>query len=210
MTVLGRILGDIHQLTHHAYRFRGLITVADCTRIRKTASVSRPVKGQLAYADYILLNKIDGCTPEEIQEAIEFIQKINPLCPIEKTNRCKVLNPEDIRHLEPVGHLPTDMKDLDSPWLDKFTLWFQRKIDYEKLEFLTDFIAPLSLRIKGFVDTDLGFQFVDGVGDSVKTTEYKSHDQSFLVVIYDHNTPLKHMTKKKLETWFEPGTVEIE
>lgn len=210
MTVLGKILGDIQKLTRQAFRFKGLITIADCTRIRKTASVSRPVKGQLVYADYIVLNKTDCCTPEEIQEAMEFIQKINPLCPIEKTSQCKVSNPEQIRDLHPVGHLPTDMKDVNSPWLNKFTLWFKRKIDHEKLEALVAFMAPYSIRIKGFVETDRGFQFVDSIEDLVKISTYQPHHQSFLVVIYDHDTPLKLMTRKNLEAWFKPGYVEIE
>lgn len=210
MAVLGKILNDIQQLTKHAYRFRGLITIADCTRIRKTASVSRPVKGQLVYADYILLNKTDCCTEEEIQEVIEFVKRINPFCPIEKTVHCKVSDPQRIRDLEPVGHLPTSMKDVDSPWLDKFTLWFQGITDSKKLNALVSFIAPLSLRIKGFVETNDGFQYVDAVEDTIKISPYKPHEKSFLVVIYEHDTPLKQVLRKKLSTWFKPGMVEAE
>jgi G3E family GTPase len=210
ISILGKVLGTINQLTKDAYCYKGLITVADCTRIRKTASVSLPVKSQLAYADYILLNKTDLCTEEETEEVLSFIRRINPLCPIEKTNYGIAKNPKKLLDLEVFRKLPVNMKDVVSPWPDKFTCFFQRKISVDRLEALVDFLISHALRVKGFVDTDEGFRFVDAVPGSVKTSEYKFHDFSFLTVIYEHETPLKLLTKKKGVDLFGPEILKIE
>lgn len=210
ISVLGKILDTIAKLTKNTYKFKGLITIADCTGILKTASTSRPVKGQLVYADYIILNKTDLCTPEKTDKILQFIKEINPFCPVEKTSFCKIADYEKLLNLQTTRDFTIDIQDVTSPWLDKFTLWFQKKVDLDPLKALIEYIAPSALRIKGFTDTDQGFYFVDGVQDSIQYTRCKPHDQSFLVVIYEHAVPLRSIARKKLDSLFEKGTAEIE
>ena len=202
LSVMGKILETVMKLSKNAYTFRGLITVADCSRIAKTASVSRPVRWQLAYADYILLNKVDLCSNEMIDEVQRFIREINPFSPMERTINCKLSDIQKLTELNPKGFSIGTIQDVTSPWLDKFTIIFKHSINMETLKVLTDFLKDSALRVKGFVKTNQGTYYVDITDQLMNFTSIDNRKESFLVVIYEHLVPLKHLTRKKLIALF--------
>jgi len=74
----------------------GIITVVDARHVlqhlreKKPAGVENEAVEQIAFADRILLNKIDLATPELLKEVEEEIRKINRLAPVIHTQQSKV------------------------------------------------------------------------------------------------------------------------
>lgn len=204
MTVLGKILDTVSRFANNAFALKAVITVADCTRICKMAAVSRPVKGQLIYADYIVLNKTDMCSKEEVDQAIDFIKQLNPESPIQVTSFGKIEKPDLLNIKRSIKFKP-NVEDVTSPWLDKFTILFKNVVDYKTLRSFIKDMENNVLRMKGFVDTNSGTYYIDYVsGNNNFTLTYK-REQSFLTVIYEHTTPLKLVVEKKLKLHFSEG-----
>jgi len=83
----------------------GVITVVDAvhfveqlTRERSQGSVNESAQ-QVAYADKVLLNKVDAVKPEKLQEVMDAIRSVNYMVPIAKCSLGK--NPDEI----PIGDL---------------------------------------------------------------------------------------------------------
>lgn len=83
----------------------GILTVVDCKhfltqlhRDRPEDAVNEPAQ-QVAFADKLLLNKVDCCTPEEIEETKQAIRGVNAFVPIRE---CSFKNsPKEV----PIGEL---------------------------------------------------------------------------------------------------------
>ncbi|MDP2629739.1 MAG: GTP-binding protein [Candidatus Harrisonbacteria bacterium] len=72
------------------YKLDGVITLVDAKHIKDQLDKNIETKEQAAYADLILLNKVDLSSKEEIQEIEEWLRAINPTAPIIKTERANV------------------------------------------------------------------------------------------------------------------------
>ena len=71
-------------------RLDAVVTVADAKWLSDRLRDAPEAKNQIAFADVILLNKIDLVTPEELREVEARIRAINPYAVLHKTNRCEV------------------------------------------------------------------------------------------------------------------------
>ncbi len=71
-------------------RLDAVVTVADAKWLADRLRDAPEAKNQIAFADVILLNKIDLVTPEELREVEARIRAINPYAVLHKTNRCEV------------------------------------------------------------------------------------------------------------------------
>ena len=65
-------------------------TVVDAKHLPLRLADSKEAVEQIAFADQILLNKTDLVTPEELASVEAQIRRINPLAPIQKTQRSAV------------------------------------------------------------------------------------------------------------------------
>ena len=71
-------------------RLDAVVTVADAKWLNDRLKDAPEAKNQIAFADVILINKIDLVTPEELSEVEARIRGINPYAKVHKTQRAKI------------------------------------------------------------------------------------------------------------------------
>ena len=71
-------------------RLDAVVTVADAKWLADRLRDAPEAKNQIAFADVIILNKMDLVTPEELREVEARIRAINPYAKLHKTSRCAV------------------------------------------------------------------------------------------------------------------------
>lgn len=74
----------------HRARLDAIVTVVDAANILKRLDDSKEAVEQIAFADTIILNKVDVVGGDELAKVEAAIRSINKLAPITKTNRCDV------------------------------------------------------------------------------------------------------------------------
>ncbi len=71
-------------------RLDAVVTVADAKWLSDRLKDAPEAKNQIAFADVIVLNKIDLVTPAELAEVEGRIRAINPYAKLHRTQRCQV------------------------------------------------------------------------------------------------------------------------
>jgi G3E family GTPase len=71
-------------------RLDSVTTVVDARHILLRMKDSHEAAEQIAFADQILLNKVDLVTAEELARVERTIRELNPLAPIHRTERCAI------------------------------------------------------------------------------------------------------------------------
>jgi G3E family GTPase len=71
-------------------RLDAVVTVADAKWLSDRLKDAPEAKNQIAFADVILINKIDLVTPDELAEIEARIRAINPYAKVHKTERCQI------------------------------------------------------------------------------------------------------------------------
>ena len=71
-------------------RLDSITTVVDAKHIAHRLKESNEAVEQIAFADQILLNKVDLVTAEELTKVEKTIRSLNPLAPIHRTERCSI------------------------------------------------------------------------------------------------------------------------
>ena len=71
-------------------RLDAVVTVADAKWLADRLKDAPEAKNQIAFADVIILNKIDLVSPEELREVEGRIRAINPYAKLHKTTKCQV------------------------------------------------------------------------------------------------------------------------
>ncbi len=71
-------------------RLDAVVTVADAKWLSDRLRDAPEAKNQIAFADVIILNKMDLVSPEELREVEARIRAINPYAKLHKTSRCAV------------------------------------------------------------------------------------------------------------------------
>ena len=73
-----------------AARLDAVVTVADAKWLSERLKDAPEAKNQIAFADVIILNKIDLVSPEELDEVEGRIRAINPYAKLHRTQNCAV------------------------------------------------------------------------------------------------------------------------
>jgi G3E family GTPase len=74
----------------HRASLDAIVTVVDGANVLKRLEDSQEAVEQIAFADAIILNKMDAISGEELIQVEAAIRSINKLAPITKANRCDV------------------------------------------------------------------------------------------------------------------------
>jgi G3E family GTPase len=81
-----------------------IVTVVDTVHYEEVLEQSEVAEQQIAFADFVLLNKVADATPEQVDEAEKMVQASNPYARIMHTNFAKV----DLKLLLDVGAFDLD------------------------------------------------------------------------------------------------------
>ena len=71
-------------------RLDAVVTVADAKWLADRLKDAPEAKNQIAFADVIILNKLDLVTPEELREVEGRIRAINPYAKLHRTTKCDI------------------------------------------------------------------------------------------------------------------------
>jgi len=71
-------------------RLDAIVTVADAKWLSARLKDAPEAKNQIAFADVILLNKVDLVTPAELEEVEARIRGINPYAKLHRTTKCAI------------------------------------------------------------------------------------------------------------------------
>ena len=71
-------------------RLDAIVTVADAKLLSARLKDAPEAKNQIAFADVILLNKVDLVTPAELEEVEARIRGINPYAKLHRTTKCAI------------------------------------------------------------------------------------------------------------------------
>ncbi|WP_029029425.1 CobW family GTP-binding protein [Salinarimonas rosea] len=145
-------------------RLDAVVTVADAKWLSERLADAPEAKNQVAFADVILLNKVDLVSPEQLADVESRIRAINPYAKLHRTERCAVpldavlgrnaFDLERILEIEPdfleEGHHHHHDEDMQSVSVtlegevdpNKFMPWIS---NYTQVE------GPRILRCKGIV-----------------------------------------------------------
>ena len=146
-------------------RLDAIVTVVDAKHLAARLADSKEAKEQIAFADVILLNKIDLVTPDEIAAVERGIRAINPYAKVHHTTRSNIapdkvmalhaFDLDRILELEPDfledGHVHEHNEDVHSVSMALDTpLDPQRFFDW--VNATTQERGPDILRLKGILD----------------------------------------------------------
>ncbi len=67
-----------------------VLTVVDAKHVLQRLADSPEAKDQIAFADVLLLNKVDAVTAEELAAVEHKLRSLNPFAKIHKTERCQI------------------------------------------------------------------------------------------------------------------------
>ena len=67
-----------------------VLTVVDAKHVLQRLADSPEAKDQIAFADVLLLNKVDAVTPAELAAVEHKLRSLNPFAKIHKTERCDI------------------------------------------------------------------------------------------------------------------------
>jgi G3E family GTPase len=73
-----------------AYRLDGIVTVVDARHVGPHLDEGREAKEQVAFADIILLNKVDLVSPAELDRLEARLHRMNTVARIHRTRQCEI------------------------------------------------------------------------------------------------------------------------
>ena len=166
------ILEQLSGQLERPYSYRGLICLADCLTLPDYVDVLVPLQNQLKAADFILINKTDLVSREQVREVHEIVRRYNGHAECYDTVCGEISLPYLMDHLVHHGYRPP-------PGMCCCNTVESRPANYvleadgvyrpEGLEQFCQTLGRSTLRIKGFAPgADGGIFQVDAVGPQVE------------------------------------------
>jgi len=187
------VINIANKKTYNSYQYNGCITVVDCSTFMKLSNVVNAIAKQIAFADYILLNKDDLVNTQEKEKIESTIKLLNNYAKVEYTSFCRT---KDINTLLNIQNIPYKDKDNFSTaaqsGVRKVLFNFNKNLDYTLFNKFITTLSTKTYRIKGFVRLNNKNYAINCVATqiSIKLTNYISSSY-FIVLIADSKKPLK-------------------
>ena len=151
----------------------GVVTVVDSTNVEKILATLKMTKMQIAFADLVLINKVDLVSSSHLIRVKELVREINPNARIEETIGSEP-NDYEIKAVEKT--LPINIKDIV---MQKMQMSVPKDVTKETLDAICTELELVVQRIKGTVVIDgenFVYQYINSVGTliaSKKTSQNK-------------------------------------
>jgi G3E family GTPase len=184
---IGRLMAS-HGLDEH-FAVQRIVCVLAPPRFPRLLANLPAVRAQVQTSDYVILNKVDLSTPEQINSAAALVREINPGAEIVTTRHCQA----DLAFIDRAAALPTaELATCDANPFSTETLSLPGPVDHTALVAALEALPPAILRVKGHVVTDRGWHLVQQTVDSstVEPTGEQSAARLVLVVHDDDEVEL--------------------
>ena len=199
------VINIANSKTNNAYEYMGCLTIVDCNTFMKLSNMVNAINKQIAFADYILLNKSDLVTDTEKEKIKSTIEVINSNAAIEFTTYCDVYDLDKLLSIETILYKGKEEFSLASQsGVRKVLFEFTNNTDYDNFTKFINIISKETYRIKGFVTLNNLNYAIDCVNTqiSIKQTKIKSAS-NYIVLIADSSKPLKMTSSKYYEEIFK-------
>jgi len=206
------VINIANKKTNNAYQYKGCVSVVDCSTFMKLSSVVNAINKQIAFADYILLNKSDLINNKEKKEILFTVNLLNNYAKIEYTSFCNtstintLLNLPNIKYKEKASFSTAAQSGVR-----KVLFNFNKTMDYKLFKKFITLLSDKTYRIKGFVSIDNKNYEINCVSSqiSIKQINYE-YSNYFIVLIADSKKPLKIIAEKIYKDIFnnEPNIKE--
>lgn len=188
---LYEILAGIDRVTDGAFEYQGMICIVDASRYLQLSRNVNAIDEQILFSDAVLINKVDLVSDEVVSAVERSIKDINPDAVMVRSSYC-LLNGDVIQETE---RLLETRKQSRCPACEAYSLetvpqqaafaagsyagWgvSGRPVPYtiipeslvamDRLRAFLSEIAPKTYRMKGYLKTDEGLCYIDGIGESV-------------------------------------------
>jgi G3E family GTPase len=182
------------------FEIKANICIVDAVNFTKTAPFLKPVTGQLAWADLVVINKIDLVSDEELERLREIITGYNEQAPI-VTASYGGFEPSA---LDNVKHIIRDGDMVTEPPADIIAVAIKNsaKADREKFLSLIDELSENILRLKGNIEFTDKSSYVEIVGKDLferQRQENLAEGSAFTVIAWKLD---KETLTEKFETIF--------
>lgn len=169
------IMNHVNKLSDMAFSYSGIFCIVDAKYFPKLRKTLITVEKQVLSASIILINKTDLVNPQELENVVTSVNKLNPFARIITSVYGKL--PEDIL-FSPINTItPKDITSFNTPG-NRPDIILLKSSGLISDEFIVNFIKNLGddiLRLKGFARFDDGFYHIEAVGN-----EYKSEKTSLI------------------------------
>jgi G3E family GTPase len=155
--VIRRMLAETR--LDETYGISAIVTVVDPKSFLKLVRTLPNILAQVEAADWVILNKIDQCSPEEIRATETEIERVHPGAEISKTSFCE-------GELEWLGaardrSLTGEYAPCADPNYARLALRFRGPVDLRALETALRRAGDAVFRVKGFARVESGTAYVD-------------------------------------------------
>jgi G3E family GTPase len=199
---LNKVLQDINNLTGIRYNYRGMITLVDPENFLDLVGIVNAVEEQIIASQYVIINKIDLVDEERLQKVKEKIKELNHQAPIIQTSYTKVEGLLDLDLM--VGEENKNaVRQVKVPYKRPvhYVITTEEKVDSQNVLKFAEIILKDSFRIKGFVNSENGWFYLDGVNDKLSLKPVKVQGRTTKLVII---SKIWEDIKPKIEsTWQE-------
>lgn len=182
---LNNILFSLKALTGTGYDYRGMITLVDPENFLNLVGIVNAVEEQVISSQYIIINKVDLVDEETLQQVKEKIKELNPEAPVYETSFSKV--EPGILDLDFMPGKDTRLvsRNVKVPYKRAvhYVLTAEEKVNAEKAAKFAQVLLKDAFRIKGFIDSDEGWFYLDGVNEKVDMKPVKVKGKGTKIVI---------------------------
>lgn len=205
------------------YHFRGVICLLDAARFQAVNRTSRIVPKQIAVADFIILNKTDKASEEEIAAIERQVSLMKPRATLIRTSYARLpfaTSEEFHRAMAKQAETPLTEEERKKPGfprdydVKRIAISVKSETTRSQMEHFLKLIADDSYRIKGLCRlSDSKVWYADCVGPYVEVSEFKQaiRDEeglNYLNVLYDTTFKTEETVPQAADTFDGLFTIE--
>lgn len=177
------ILDGIRPYSENSYVLGGELCVVDGQSFLDLADILPALNRQISHATAVLINKSDLIDEERYQETYDYIRELNGQAKICKTIHCDI-------------HVEELMADTVFYWAESeettntyesrpttLVLHAEERLPEGGVENFLRELAPLTYRMKGFVNAEQGVFSISAVGENVEIEPWDKEEKTELVLI---------------------------
>lgn len=148
------------------YSYRGSVCMVDATSLPDYADVLEPVGNQIRKSSFIVINKVDLATREELDETRAVVCALNPEAHTVETSYGIVSLGQLECHVDPALSRHGETSNVCGAKPASYALELPGFYDVASMRSFLERMSSFAVRQKGFfVDSDGLFQHVEAVGD---------------------------------------------
>ncbi len=187
------VISIANSKTSDAYEYKGCITVVDGRLFMKMSNTINAINKQVAFADYILINKSDLISAVDKEKILSTVKALNQNAPVEFTTYCKPKDTQTLLSLQEILEKGSEaFTTAAQSGVRKILIEFPNSVSRELFEKFIIAIAPSTYRIKGFVIIDGKAHSIDCVSTEISIKKSAINTTShYIVLIADSKKPFK-------------------